>query len=111
MEKPRLDEVKGLLMVLWGAGDGAWVKASSSRGCSGHTTPTPGKAPSPSRPNLRGQERPQPESQEQVSVGTTGPLGISKGGNARTVPADADRAELATCPAARPQRSPGKAAL
>lgn len=46
MEKPRLDEVKGLLMVLWGAGDGAWVKASSSRGCSGHTTPTPGKAPS-----------------------------------------------------------------
>lgn len=33
-------------MVLWGAGDGAWVKASSSRGCSGHTTPTPGKTPS-----------------------------------------------------------------
>lgn len=65
----------------------------------------------PSHPNLRGQERPQPESQEQVSVGTTGPLGISKGGNARTVPADADRAVLATRPAARPQRSPGKAAL
>lgn len=65
----------------------------------------------PSHPILRGQERPQPESQGQASGGTTGPPGIINGRNACTVPADSDRAVPATRPAAHPQWSLGKAAF
>lgn len=62
----------------------------------------------PPHPNLRGQERPQPESQEQVSVGTIGPLGITNGRNTCTVPADSDCAVPATRPAAHHSGAWGK---
>lgn len=85
-----------------GAGDGAWVKASSSRGCSGHTTPTPGKAPSFS---------PQPERSGEATArkpgaglsGYDGAPGNFEGGNACTVPADADRTLTALCSRPAPQ--------